>query len=63
MLANDAATQSDVENQLNINTSTQTSEQATSNTKPNEANPEITDITLSFQLSVVGRQRSVKLLM
>ena len=48
MLANDAATQSDVENQLNTNAKTQTSEQATGNTKPNETNPEITDISLSF---------------
>ncbi|EEY93730.1 hypothetical protein HMPREF0026_01006 [Acinetobacter junii SH205] len=48
MLANDSSTQSNVETQLNANASTQTSEQATGNTKPNEANPEITDITLSF---------------
>lgn len=48
MLANDAATQSDVETQLNANAKTQTSEQATGNTKPNEANPEVTDISLSF---------------
>ncbi|MGL5160278.1 MAG: virulence factor TspB C-terminal domain-related protein, partial [Acinetobacter junii] len=48
MLANDAATQSDVETQLNTNAKTQTSEEATGNTKPNEANPEITDISLNF---------------
>ncbi len=48
MLANDPATQSDVETQLNANAKTQTSDQATGNTKPNEANPEITDISLSF---------------
>lgn len=48
MLANDPATQSDVETQLNTNAKTQTSEQATGNTKPNEANPEITDISLTF---------------
>lgn len=48
MLANDAATQADVETQLNTNAKTQTSEQATGETKPNEANPEITDISLSF---------------
>lgn len=48
MLANDSATQSDVETQLNANAKTQTSEEATGNTKPNEANPEITDISLSF---------------
>lgn len=48
LLANDAATQSDVETQLNTNAKTQTSEQATGETKPNEANPEITDISLSF---------------
>ena len=48
MLANDAATQSDVETQLNTNAKTQTSEQATGNTKTNEANPQVTDISLSF---------------
>lgn len=48
MLANDPATQSDVETQLNANAKTQTSEQATGNTKPNEANPEVTDISISF---------------
>ncbi|HAV57160.1 MAG: hypothetical protein A2003_03125 [Acinetobacter sp. GWC1_38_13] len=48
MLANDASTQSDVETQLNANAKTQTSEQAQGNTKPNESNPDITDISLSF---------------
>ena len=48
MLANDAAAQSDAETQLNTNAKTQTSEQATGETKPNELNPEITDISLSF---------------
>lgn len=48
MLVNDAASQADVETQLNTNAKTQTSEEATGNTKPNEANPEITDISLSF---------------
>ncbi len=48
MLANDSATQSDVETQLNTNAKTQTSEEATGNTKPNEANPQVSDISLSF---------------
>lgn len=48
MLANNAATQSDVEQQLNTNAQTETSEQATGETKPNEANPDITDISLDF---------------
>lgn len=48
MLANNAATQSDVEQQLNANARTETSEQATGETKPNEANPDITDISLDF---------------
>lgn len=48
MLANNSATQSDVETQLNANANTQTSEQATGNTKPNEANPQTTDISLNF---------------
>lgn len=48
ILANDSATQSDVETQLNANAKTQTNEEATGNTKPNESNPEVTDISLSF---------------
>lgn len=48
MLANDAATQSDVETQLNENAKTQTSEDVTGTSKPNELNPDIIDISLKF---------------
>lgn len=48
LLNNDAATQQDVTEQLETNAKESTSEQATGNTKPNEANPEVTDISLNF---------------